>query len=926
MSITSSPTVFVSYSHLDEEWKDRLVRHLQVSQQQGLLFAWEDRLIGGGEDWFRNIQAAMEAASVAVLLVSANSLTSEFILREEVKRLLQRRDSEGLRIFPVIIKPCDWEAVPWLRSMNLRPRDGRPISGGTDYQIDVDFAGIAREIRQLLGSMEVKPPRRGPLGPESISLGRLPVTGRDLFGRESELEMLDRAWADPGTHIHSLVAWGGVGKSALVNHWLARMARDDYRGATRVYGWSFYSQGTTDRAVSADQFIEAALVFFGDRDPNRGSPWDKGERLARLVGEQRALLVLDGLEPLQYPPGPDEGKLKDQALQSLLRQLAAHNEGLCVLTTRVTVADLSSFEGSTVIRRDLENLTPEAGALVLRAQGVQGDAAELQQASREFGGHSLALTLLGSYLSDVHGGDIARRTEVRGLEDDERHGRHAQRVMASYERWFGEGPELDVLRILGLFNRPADKGSVDALRAAPAIPGLTNHLQDLNPVKWQQLLSRLRRAGLLAASVPAQPDPLDTHPLIREHFGRQLQRASPDAWREGNNRLYEHLKRSAKEFPETIDEMAPLYAAVAHGCAAGKHREALVEVYWKRVLRERVFFSVNMLGAYGADLAALSGFFDQLWLQPVAVLAEGEKQFVLAHAGAWLRAVGRLIEATQSIEAGLEGALASGDWENASIGANNLSELYLIIGDLTRALSYAQQSIGLADKSGDKFQQLSKRTTLANTLCKSGRLSDAEAAFREAEVIQREYQPQFPLLYSVPGFVYCELLLEQGRYDEVLTHSLQTLVWVRGQGWVMDTALNHLSIGRAYLLKSQEGRSEDWTQAIDNLKRAVEGLRQAGTLHHLPRGLLARAKFYRVRGEYDPAANDLDEAMSIATRGSMGLYEADCHLEYARLSLAQKDKVKAREHLLPAKEMIGRMGYHLRDEEMREIERQLNED
>lgn len=105
------PTVFFSYSHLDEEWKDRLVRHLGVSQQQGHLALWHDRLIGAGEDWEAQITAAMNAASVAVLLVSANSLTSEFILREEVSRLLERRASDGLRIFPIIIKPCDWEAV-----------------------------------------------------------------------------------------------------------------------------------------------------------------------------------------------------------------------------------------------------------------------------------------------------------------------------------------------------------------------------------------------------------------------------------------------------------------------------------------------------------------------------------------------------------------------------------------------------------------------------------------------------------------------------------------------------------------------------------------------------------------------------------------------------------------------------------------------
>ncbi len=121
-----------------------------------------------------------------------------------------------------------------------------------------------------------------------VSLAKLPSTDPTLFGRDDYLKQLDSAWQSPITNpqlpkvnILSLVAWGGVGKTALVNKWLLQMGRDNYRGAERVYGWSFYSQGAAEgRQVSADQFIAAALTWFGDPDPTAGSPWDKGERLA----------------------------------------------------------------------------------------------------------------------------------------------------------------------------------------------------------------------------------------------------------------------------------------------------------------------------------------------------------------------------------------------------------------------------------------------------------------------------------------------------------------------------------------------------------------------------------------------------------------------------------------------------------------------
>jgi tetratricopeptide (TPR) repeat protein len=769
------------------------------------------------------------------------------------------------------------------------------------------------------------PAKPAPCAPDKISISRLPVTGRELFGRDKVLSLLDEAWDDQGTHLLSLVAWGGVGKSALVNHWLGRMARDDYRGAKLVYAWSFYSQGTTDRAASADQFIEAALVFFGDPDPNKGSPWDKGERLAHFVAAQRTLLVLDGLEPLQHPPGAGEGRLKDQALQSLLRSLAASNQGLCLISTRVPVNDLSSFESSTAPRIDLEHLSPEAGAQVLKAQGVKGTQAELEQASTEFGGHSLALTLLGSYLSDVCSGDVNRRGEVRGLEEDEKYGRHAQKVMASYEKWFGEGAELSVLRILGLFNRPADKDAIAALRAVPAIPGLTDALQGLSEPKWQQVLSRLRRAKLLAESNHNQTGALDTHPLVREHFGQQLKRTSPDAWREGNNRLYEHLRDTTKEFPDTLEEMAPLYAAIAHGCEADRHQEVFEEVFWRRVSRGEEEFSINKLGAFGADLTALSSFFAPPWQQPVSGLTENGKAYVLSAAGFTLRALGQLKESTQPMQAGLEARISQKNWINASIGASNLSETYLTLGDLSQALAYAQQSVQFADQSKNRFEIMVRRTTLANTLYYAGRLLEAVSVFREAENMQKEQQSDFSILYSLRGFLYCDLLLDQGKYQEVQTRAKQTLAWVTPHGLLLAIALDCLSMGRAYLIQAQQEATGNFAEATDYLKRAVEGLRQAGSIDELPRGLLARAHLYRIESEFGLAQADLDEAMSIAKRGSMVLHEADCHLEYARLYLARGERERARASWETARAMIERMGYHRRDRDVEEIGRELGE-
>src|ERR1700750_3329798 len=162
------------------------------------------------------------------------------------------------------------------------------------------------------------------------------------------------------------------------------MAAEHYRSAELVFGWSFYRQGTGGDTSSGDEFFDAALRWFGDPDPRLGTAWEKGERLAKLVAHRRTLLVLDGLEPLQNPPGPQEGRLREPSLQALLRELAAFNKGLCVITTRTLVADIADHERTSALRRSLEQLSSDAGAKLLQALGVKGDEAELRSASDQF--------------------------------------------------------------------------------------------------------------------------------------------------------------------------------------------------------------------------------------------------------------------------------------------------------------------------------------------------------------------------------------------------------------------------------------------------------------------------------------------------------------------------------------------------------------
>jgi tetratricopeptide (TPR) repeat protein len=619
-------------------------------------------------------------------------------------------------------------------------------------------------------------------------------------------------------------------------------------------------------------------------------------------------------------------------MAALFRGLAARNPGLCVVTTRVPVVDLASFEGSTVRHRPLEDLSTDAGVALLEHLGVHGPRVELEAVVEEVRGHALTLDLLGRFLHAAHGGDVRRRDRVRFEEADaEVQGGHAFRVMAAYERWFTKEGEtgqrlLAVLRLLGLFDRPATADCLEALRRPPAIPGLTEPLVGLSEARWNLTVSRLAGHGLLTTDGGA----LDAHPLVRERFGRRLREEHPAAWKAAHGCLFDHLKDSTDRWPDTLAGLQPLYQAVSHGCQAGRHEEARSEVYRDRILRGTGaggFFSTRKLGAIGADLGAVACFFEEPWNRVSPTLTEAAQAWLLNDAAFSLRALGRLTEAVEPMRTGLSIEVNREDWRNAAIRTSNLSELELTMGELAGAARDAEQAVGFVDLSGDAFFRMWCRTTLAEALHQAGRREEAVVLFREAEVMQAERQPEFPLLYSLQGFRYCELLLAGAERaaaagpgasglletcHEVERRAAQTLAWAEGHLGLLDVALDHLTFGRAGLYRALlEGSS--FEDARDEIEAALDGLRRASDITHLPRGLLTRAWLRSALGDATGAQADLDEAQEIAERGPMPLYLADVHLYRARL-------FQDRAALAEARRLVEKHGYGRRREELADLE------
>jgi nucleoside 2-deoxyribosyltransferase len=98
--------VFFSYSHADAEYLDRVLVHLRPVERSGAIDLWSDTKIKAGDRWKEEIRKAVARARVAVLLVSADFLASEFIATDELPPLLAAAEEKGARVIPVVLKPC----------------------------------------------------------------------------------------------------------------------------------------------------------------------------------------------------------------------------------------------------------------------------------------------------------------------------------------------------------------------------------------------------------------------------------------------------------------------------------------------------------------------------------------------------------------------------------------------------------------------------------------------------------------------------------------------------------------------------------------------------------------------------------------------------------------------------------------------------
>ncbi len=490
-----------------------------------------------------------------------------------------------------------------------------------------------------------------------------------FVGRKRELGLLLKAWRSDTQNVFILHGEGGVGKTSLAQTWLTQAEAFGWLEAEQVFGWSFPDVSRYQDAQQAmREFLQQALAWFGPDMTTPDSRLEQLNLLARLIQRRRTLLVLDNVSHLHFTLDAAQSIHERQLLGTLLNQLVAYNPGLCLLIGRKTVPVCRAFQPG-VFQHELTGLDDEAGAHLLKQQGVRGESKRLQRIAHSFGGHPLSLSLLGSYLKQAYAGSAERLDSIPIWQDMEKEGFHVRRVLGAIEQWMGTSPDLILIYLLSLLDGPATKKELFMLLGSWRQPWFRRWIKPdeaLNSVapltridlhEYTKIQRRLYRLHLISS--PTVATTLDTHPLIRAFF----------------------RQRVALRFP---------------------------------VMQERFH---RLLENCRQDI------------EPVIVSESEMGGMLRSHA---LPDVQTAVRSTRELGCKLEQSAKRKQWYRASILAYHLSEHHLVLGNIPAAVYCARRSVAYAELSHDRSSMAQNLKMLTKLLRLTGGKAEAFTLLQRA--------------------------------------------------------------------------------------------------------------------------------------------------------------------------------------------------
>ncbi|HUV80851.1 MAG TPA: DUF4062 domain-containing protein, partial [Candidatus Bathyarchaeia archaeon] len=420
----------------------------------------------------------------------------------------------------------------------------------------------------------------------------------NFTGRANERQTLSD-WLTKDPHpMLSLIAFGGMGKSALAWYWLMEDVKGSDEQPKKMVWWSFY-----DIESGFERFLKKAIEYFSDAEVDWDtlpSTRDRMEHLYTLLRDNRYLLVLDGAERvlrayagMGSPYQGDEVEEDERGdyrsciephCSMFLQWLATgHPRTKTLLTSRLFPRELDGLAGC--LRRDLDRMDKADAVEFFHRQGVTGTRAEIETACESVGYLPLYLRLLsGMIVRDPQNpGDIEEWLKYDLIA--ELKGKEGHNILDFSYNALDKQKQKFISR-LAAFRNPMDYDAISIFNDFDS------------EAKFNGVLLELVDRGLLFRD--EKSNKFDLHPIVRRYCYERLK-----------NKESIHLVLTdyfayipAPEKIESLDDLAPVIELYHHTVRAGRYDDAL-DLYYHRIWK-LIFYS---FGAYQAEIELLRALF-----------------------------------------------------------------------------------------------------------------------------------------------------------------------------------------------------------------------------------------------------------------------------------------------------------------------------
>jgi tetratricopeptide (TPR) repeat protein len=660
-----------------------------------------------------------------------------------------------------------------------------------------------------------------------------------FIGRVEELARLDRWSTDPEVSLIGITAWGGAGKTALINHWIDNLGGSTRRSSVRgVFGWSFYADPSPEHW--ADALLAWTAKEFGFV---ASASLRQATKILTLLRDLPLLLVLDGLEVIQEGLAESGfGRLLDGTLREVLTGLCRGGQpGLTVLTSRFPFADLEAFDGSAARMLDVPPFTLAEGAELMAVRGGGWlEERDRQSLVEVVDGHALAVWVLAGLLgSALPVADLwALRSELAvATRTDAR----VMRVLQFYADRLTESDRYFVAA-LSLFNRPVYPSEILTVANHKIFSGRLE--------AWDSSRIETAVSAQLTGLVTMHPDgTLSAHPLVRDAFRPLAIGAAQVAADVTLTGMPSLALANRATIPRATEAIELLLDASEWSGADSLYRARTGEgVLWRTLPAARLGQRTAMAFASPSRREKCIEF-----------LGDNRLSFYLNEAGLLSALAGDFTTAREYLPVVVELERQSFTTDDMVKALQNLADCLGNLGEVVQARAVAVEA--LAHASVGSQLECTAHAYLAWTASMAGETAVAERHFSSADAL--EPGASFVHLYSIRGVRWGEFLMLTKRHDAAWQLTEANRNYCAQHSWNQDVALCDRLLGRLCL---QRGDND---MASKHLTSAAACFREGDYLVDLAATLTDLSEHARITGDLESAQDYVTEAISIT--GPRGL-------------------------------------------------------